>query len=179
MIFFGCTEDNPVASEINQTDQLNNQSDQVVECRIRPRTPFNGISTFTANLATGTVTQLPNGNIRVKGKINEWYDDSSDPRVTGKTIWYINAIIYPDGHRKLWGRGELFVDNNGGYWKMRWHGTMSPDGSIVDYVVGRGKEGPVKGLRCKSTYISVPDPNEPPGFYYTLNGYIIEKKKNH
>ena len=178
-IIFSCNHDSQptqFATE-EQANAVNAsiQNDQDLSYEGNLKILFNGISTFTANRAPGTVTQLPNGNIKVTGKINEWYDASSDPRVTGRTIWYINAIIYPDGSRKVWGKGELIVDNNGGKWQMSWHGTISPDWEIVDYVVGQGKEGAVKGLVFKSTYVSVADPTQPPGFYYSVDGYIVDK----
>ena len=48
---------------------------------------------------------------------------------------------------------------------------MAADGSIVDYVVGTGTEGAVKGLVAKWTYTR---PAGMPGFY-NVEGYIIEK----
>jgi len=61
---------------------------------------------------------------------------------------------------------------------MSWHGRVLPGPDfpiIVDYVVGTGKEGSVKGLVGKWIYKSVknPDPGFP--FIYQVEGYIVEK----
>ena len=53
---------------------------------------------------------------------------------------------------------------------MSWHGWMESDGSIVDYIVGTGKEGAVKGLVAKWIYKR---PAGMPGFY-NVEGIIIE-----
>ena len=55
--------------------------------------------------------------------------------------------------------------------KCLWHGQKAADGSIIDYVTGTGKEGPVKGLVAKWTYTR---PTGMPG-YYDVEGYIVEK----
>jgi hypothetical protein len=58
---------------------------------------------------------------------------------------------------------------------MSWHGRITPDFVILDYVYGTGKEGSVKGLVGRWTYHSVPDSDEPTGFYYEFDGYIVDK----
>ncbi len=54
---------------------------------------------------------------------------------------------------------------------MTWHGWKAADGSIVDYIVGTGKEGAVKGLVAKWTYIHEPGQS---GFY-SVEGFINEQ----
>lgn len=167
IVFWGCSENNSTAPELSQ-------SDQVATTLTKVKTAFTGASYFTTSLDAGTAKPLPNGKVLVQGVVREWYDNATDPRVAGQTIWYINAKINTDGSREMWGKGELNVDDNGGKWEMSWKGTMDIDGNIVDYVTGTGKEGDVKGMVGKWIYTSVKDITQPPGFYYYVEGYILE-----
>jgi hypothetical protein len=169
LICWGCQEANVLAPATDQNVPPTAFLSKNV------KTTFTGISRFSSGPEPGVIKLLPNGKILVKGKVNEWYDTASDPRVAGKTIWYINAKIERDGSRNVWGRGELIVENGGGLWEMSWHGRISSDFVILDYVYGTGKEGSVKGLVGRWVYNSIPDSNEPTGFYYQFEGYIVDK----
>jgi len=165
MIFFGCSADNPIAPE-------SDQSDQTLISLAKKHATFYGTSEIDHVQDWGTMTPLPNGKALGRGYISVYYDDVSDPRVKGFSTWYITiARLEADGSAKFNGKAELIVDDDGGRWEMTWHGRKAADGSIVDYVVGTGKEGAVKGLVAKWTYTR---PVGMPGFY-NVKGYIVER----
>jgi len=132
-------------------------------------TQFSGDSKFTAGGSKGTTTSLPNGQKVIRGRSSKYFDKATDSRVTGVSIWYVDSINNEDGSMKYWGTAELIVDNNGGKWEMTWSGEKSSDGGAIAYVLGTGKEGAVKGLDAKWTYIRKPGES---GFYRT-EGFII------
>ncbi|UCH14826.1 MAG: hypothetical protein JSV22_02400 [Bacteroidales bacterium] len=168
MLFFGCSEDSPMTPELDQDDPTTND----LKCARGEKTEFSGISNFVAPGDAGTSVELPNGKILVKGISSQWHDDADDYRVTGNSFWYFNQLISGENTAQLWGRAELYVDNDGGKWNMRWHGYQAPtpDGGfiIVADVFGRGVEGEVKGLVAKWRYTM----NISEGFFYAIEGYI-------
>ena len=169
IIYLGCQEDSSLAPEVGQGDF---EPVSLLKSSSHTHVEFTGISEMDHAQDNGTLKFLPNGKILGTGRISVYYDDMSDPRVKGYSTWYfIHAKIEPDGSGKFNGKADLIVDDNGGKWEMSWHGEMAPDGSIVDYVVGTGTEGAVKGLVAKWTYTR---PAGMPGFY-NVEGYIIEK----
>lgn len=164
MIFFGCSEDNTTAPELNRTNQITPSIAKL-------KTMFSGTSTKVEVLSQGNFTTLPNGKALLKGWISVYADTIDDPRVSGISTWYVNALINPDGSEYDWGKAQLIVDNNGSKWEMTWHGRVSPEGRIVDYVTGTGKEGAVKGLIAKWTYIREPGQ----AGFYSVQGIINNK----
>jgi hypothetical protein len=58
---------------------------------------------------------------------------------------------------------------------MKWHGWITPEMEILDYVYGVGVEGEVKGLVGKWIYRSVPDASQPAGFYYAVEGKLLKR----
>ncbi len=147
IIFFGCSKDDSLAPESDQSDQVTNSLKSA-----KILTEFSGICSFFAPGEEGSIKVLPNDKILVKGATVVWYDDATDPLVTGKTFWYIKQKIEEDGTFKYWGKAELIVDDNRGRWEMSWHGYLNQNG-LIAVAVGTGKEGEVKGLVAKWTYI--------------------------
>ena len=153
IIFFGCSKDDFMAPDIDQNDQ----GEVSLKSLKNEKTPFSGTCVIVNLGDPGTTTVLPNGKTLIKGQTAEWYDEADDARVTGQTFWYINWLMEEEPNTaKLWGKSELFVKNGGGKWEISWHGyqTPTPDGFIIVCdAVGTGKEGEVKGLVAKWTYI--------------------------
>ena len=132
-------------------------------------TKFSGDSNLIEGGSKGTTTSLPNGQKVIRGRSSKYFDKATDPRVTGVSFWYVDAIANEDGSMKYWGTAELIVDNNGGKWEMTWSGEKSSDGGAIAHVLGTGKEGAVKGLDAKWTYIRKPGE----GRFYRTEGIII------
>jgi len=132
-------------------------------------TKFSGESNFIAAGAKGTKTTLPNGKKFMSGRSSKYFEKATDPRVVGVSLWYVDAIINEDGSMKYWGTAELIVDNNGGRWDMTWFGRKSSDGGAIAHVLGTGKEGAVKELIAKWTFIRKPGESK----YYRTEGMII------
>jgi hypothetical protein len=176
IFFFGCEKMDPVPPDF----ELANQENTSLKCT-KVKTAFTGTSTPVINpIDPGTTKILPNGKTQVMGCVAEWYDQASDPRVTGTSIWYENFIWDAEPFAspgKIWGKAEIFVggnaEENDGRWEITWHGyfTLSevPGHFTVDVdAVGTGKEGEVKGLTAKWKYTF----DSQVGFFYSTEGYI-------
>ncbi len=176
IIFFGCEKMDPELPEPDQPD-LGMASLKATKVK----TAFTGTSIPVINpIDPGTIKILPNGKTHVMGVVAEWYDQASDPRVTGTSIWYENIIWDAEPFAspgKVWGKAEIFVggnaEENDGRWEITWHGyfTLSevPGHFTIDVdAVGTGKEGEVKGLTAKWKYIF----DSQVGFFYSTEGYI-------
>ena len=99
IFFFGCSKNDPLLPELNQSDQVQSSLKSGVE-----ETPFTGICNFVAPGDPGTTKILPNGKILVKGQTAEWNDEADDWRVTGKTIWYVTWLMEEEPNTaKIWG----------------------------------------------------------------------------
>ena len=171
VFFFGCQKDNLTSPDLNQSDQAEapvlNKSDRVLVPWTKTKTAFTGTSNFKQLLEPATETLLPNGKTLLSGEVAEWYDEASDPRVTGQSIWVVNKLLNEDGSGKVWGTADIFVDNDGGRWEILWWGSVSSEG-VVAKAVGTGIEGDVKGLVAKWTYTMIFEN----GIFYTSKGYI-------
>jgi uncharacterized protein (DUF2345 family) len=57
-------------------------------CIKKRGTPFVVLSTPVGaeDDSDGTIVTLPNGKTLIKGAKHTWYDDGSDPRITGKSV---------------------------------------------------------------------------------------------
>lgn len=65
----------------------------------------------------------------------------------------MNWLIEEDGiTAKVWGKAEIFLDDDRGKWEMSWKGYLNENGLIAE-AIGIGMEGEVKGLVGKWTYI--------------------------
>jgi len=141
----------------------------------------------------GVVTPMPNGQLKVEGTVAEWFEEASDWRISGKSVWTANYLW--DGeplasHGLAEGTCEIFVgltnpDLEGfdpdveplGKWELSWTGEMivNPDGSadMVAIACGVGTEGVVKGLRTRSVYTF-----DFAAFKYNTEGYIKHANKH-
>jgi len=155
ILFFGCSKNNPMAPDVSQSDELTNS--------------------FKAKKTTTDFTGTSSPRVPLGTEPNVWYDDASDPRVTGITIWVTDVGSIPEG--KLCGTAELFVgadeigDDYDGKWEMKWYGTVTPP-MLVAHVVGIGTEGNVKGMFTQSTYTMDLGVGPP----YVTAGYIAPKQ---
>ena len=177
IIFFGCSKEDPVTPDLNQSDQETNSLKA-------EKIQFYGTCNFALPGDPGTTTVLPNGNIKITGQTGTWYDEAFYEEsglpcsvVTGLSDWTVNWLITGENTAKVWGKTEIRVGTHPdhpeweqtGLWVMSWHGwqTPTPEGFIVVCdVVGQGKEGDVKGMVAKWTYTMDSDV----GFFYATEG---------
>jgi len=170
MIFFACQGESPTDPGVSPDNQTNASLESASLAKMK--TLFTGTCNFVKNINPGTTTVLPNGKTLIEGMMVEWYDEASDPRVTGRTIWYANQLLNEDGTGIYWGTAELIVDNNGGKWEMVWGGKLTSEAAVAP-AVGVGVDGDVKGLAAKWTY-TMTFAN---GFFYVTEGFIIGQNK--
>lgn len=162
-VFFGCSKNNPIAPEQNQRDLATASLAKKVVI------PFYGEEKFVATLDPGTWTPLPNGLSLAKGGMFEYYDEASDPRVTGKLIFTINGVFDNTFSGKFKGTGEL-TTKIGGSWDMKIVGERIATKGSFAKVVGHGK-GVLEGLIAHWKYTRL----EPEKDDFTFEGFIVER----
>jgi len=171
IIFFGCSKDDFMAPDIDQSDQ------GTIYLKAAK------VSTFT-----GVCTPVDPDN-------GVWYDLADDWRVTGTSQWKFES---DPGATEVFGTAVLFVDigkPNGvppgkpdgvfrGKWEIAWDGIITPileddvqiGINIVCDAYGTGTKGAVKGLVAEWTYTMnylFADPNT---FCYETEGFIEKDK---
>jgi len=163
LFFFGCSKDKPSATELIHNEQKTSSLAK------RSVVSFNGEEKFIAMHNPGTWTALPNGLSLAKGGVYEYYDEASDPRVTGKLVLYVNGVFDNTFSGKFSGTGELTTDIGGG-WDLKIVGErIATEGSFAD-AIGHGK-GIFEGLVAHWTYERL----EPEKDDFTFEGFIIER----
>jgi hypothetical protein len=98
LFLFNCSEDNSVPDTNDQKRQA---------------TMFTGVEYPVQTFSNGTLMPLPSGLILVEGGEWEYRDSTSDPRVTGKSLFYASALFDTTFSGQFWGTAEL-IPNNGG-----------------------------------------------------------------
>ncbi|MCD4729891.1 MAG: hypothetical protein K8R74_04790 [Bacteroidales bacterium] len=159
IIFSGCSKDNSLAPDLSQ-------SDQGTSCLKAEKIPHSGISQPVVGgfFDPGIWDTLPNGNIKIKGLMAEWYDTADTPLLTGTSMWYENALYNPyDPKLKFWGSVELAVEGGEGVWQGSWHGYGTFSGPTPYHFFGSplvgeielvftGHGGDIQGMVAKSTW---------------------------
>jgi hypothetical protein len=116
-------------------------------------------------------------NQHIMGYVGDWpivtYDDSSDPRLTGRTVYMWNGLSKNDLEwNTLWtvGGGTYRTETTLGDWEGTFHfKTDYVAGTAVSWGTARGVSGSVAGLVV--TWTSVHDPFADP---VVSTGYIME-----
>ena len=152
IIFFGCSKMDTLAPELNPNDQLTSTLKKG-----NKKTHFTGICTMV-NFDKGI-----------------WYDEATDWRVTGKSLWIYGGFEELDESTMyFYGDAFLAVDDNRGRWEIEWYGwqtfTSETEFTILVYAEGIGVGGEVKGLTAKWEYNL--DSAE---MFYRTTGYIVGK----
>jgi hypothetical protein len=166
--FFGCSEKNPSAPELNQGDQVTTSLNK------NEHTPFNGTSTsILPPVDFGKKTVLPNGRVQVRGFIIDTEDIMNDDRVTGTVRWVVhwNEYYTEEGefiYDKRWGTGELIIPDVG-RWDMTYKGWANVEEGVTYEVDGHGK-GELRGLKAHWIYKKPLAPGP-----FNVTGYIVEK----
>jgi hypothetical protein len=168
LIFFGCEKDN---------------------CTAPQATDFTGASTWVADIDEGTVSMLSDNKILIIEMTAEWYEDATDAKVSGKSIWTVNWLVEPDwSSAKLWGTAVIYVGvasggNNGsalGVWELTWEGQLTEgvfdpeigflsEGKISVTANGFGKSGEVNGKLGHWNYSL----DVEKGFVYNFTGSFL------
>jgi|GEM_PF-6646285 len=163
ILVFSCSKDGPTTPELMQSQQ---GTESLAKMSV---TRFSGDEKFIAMLNPGTWTNLPNGMSLVQASVFEYYDEASDPRVTGKIIITVNGVFDNTFSGKFWGTGELTTDI-GGSWELKIVGErIAAEGSFAD-AIGHGK-GKFEGLVSHWKYERL----EPEKDDFTFKGFIIER----
>lgn len=146
---FSCSEDDPTSPESNQV------------------TMFSGTENPVATHDEGTWSPLPNGLAICEGAVFEYRIESTDPRVTGKVMYYTYALFDTNFVGQYWGTGEVIPDN-GGSWDMKFLGERPVSGGSAFEIIAHGK-GVLDGLTAQWKGYVLPGETEG-----TVEGFIVE-----
>jgi hypothetical protein len=108
-------------------------------------TPFTLTETTAATVDQGQWSFLPSGNIHVRGRVNDYLDTASDPRINGQIRAVTNANLDSNWTGPTWGsfHGEI----GEGVWDGTWNGNFNfQTGSGYYDAVGHGS-GAFQGLQ--------------------------------
>lgn len=118
------------------------------------KTPFTGTETPCGTLDPGTWVDLPNGGRHLRGMISTSTMDSTDDRMSGTALIYMNANLDPSGTGPFWGNFTITVQPStvcpdGGSWEGAYAGRISYS-EIYGYyhAVIQGVSGCVEGMKA-------------------------------
>jgi len=103
-----------------------------------------GTETLDHIVDPGTWT-FPDGNIHVRGFVQLYEDDCSDPRVSGWNTVVVNADWDVNWAGPMWGTFTVRSDEEV-TWEGTWTGKAYADGSSFIRAQGHGR-GPYEGLK--------------------------------
>lgn len=136
------------------------------------KTEFTGFAYFHHVIDEGELSN-PDGNIHVRGWTELYFDDMSDPRMSGfeTVVANLNFQSAPPpvfGTGPMWGTSR--IENEGGYWDTTWTGVRDEQGFSYIRVVAHGHGG-YEGLKAiyEGSRLS-PDPTYP----WTFTGTILD-----
>lgn len=118
------------------------------------RNEFTGTETPCEEIDTGTWDYLPNGGSHLRGHISVSAMNSTDPRVSGTAIVFMNANLDPSGTGPFWGNFTLNVQPStvcpgGGSWQGTYAGKISYSQWYAYYhAVIQGVSGCVAGMKA-------------------------------
>ncbi len=132
-------------------------------------TQFSGTETFGPVLNPGTMVLHDDGQLMIRGLVQQAHDENTDGRVTGDITLEINTNFDAATFSgQMWGTAHL--KNAGGEWIITWVGRRTPEGHSDIQAVGRGVGG-YEGLQARWNYTrSNPDPNAP----MAITGFILD-----
>jgi hypothetical protein len=99
---------------------------------------------------------FPDGNIHVRGMINQYKEQMNCPEVSGTNTVVMNANWDANYTGPMW--GTTYQETPSGVWKGFWSGKLNPDGTLSYTGVSKGISGSVVGLILKvNGYTNVPN----------------------
>jgi hypothetical protein len=115
---------------------------------------------------------FPNGNVHLRGAIQEFRDETDDPRITGNFTIVANANWDANGAGNSWGTYRRVVVCEGGgdgIWEGTWTAKHYAGGGSTVHGVGHGISGCVEGLKQKQT-VEFPGP----GQFGAVTGRVLD-----
>ncbi len=124
-------------------------------------TPYTATGWVNGLLAPGITSTNTSGQVFVRGNVHTVRVQSSDPRLTGSRLVFVNGDYQADGTASLqgtvyqqvgtWDAGETHFTASGGLWEISYRGVMQTDNSLQLHLVGSGSGGTIDGLRVEET----------------------------
>lgn len=105
------------------------------------------------------------GHVIMRGNAHLVRVDSSDLRLTGRRLIFVDGAAQADGTAVIWGTSYQEVGTfdgtgtfatTGGIWQNSYRGTMGTDNSLQLHSVGSGWGGTIDGLRIDETMTRAP-----------------------
>lgn len=151
LFFFGCSKDD---------------TDPVSDLK-REATIFTGTEDPVETRNEGVWTPQPSGLLLGEGGVFEYRIESTEPRITGKIVYYTCALFDTNFFGQYWGTGEVIPDN-GGSWDIMFIGERPVTGGSGGEIVAHG-EGVLDGLIAQWKFYVLP--GETQG---GVEGFIVE-----
>ncbi len=99
---------------------------------------------------------FPDGNIHVRGMVNQYREQINCPEINGTNIVVMNANWDANFSGPMW--GTTYQQTSYGDWEGTWSGKLNQDGTVAYIGVSRGVSGSVSGLILKvHGYTTEPD----------------------
>jgi len=137
------------------------------------RTEYFGTEYCVGPMTGGREWVSEDGMLHLRGGEQPYYDDVSDPRLSGDALVTVNynfqmaePPVYVYG--RMW--GTFRIENEGGYWEGHWVGERTEEGSSYIRTVLHG-HGDYEGLLTHTDYVREnPNPAAP----FSVSGVILE-----
>jgi hypothetical protein len=125
---------------------------------LRADTPYTATGQVIGAPVLGIWCTNALGHVIMRGNAHTVRVDSSDPRLTGRRLIFVDGAAQPDGSVLIWGTsyqevGTFNATNQfnptGGMWQNSYRGTMGVDNRLELHSVGTGWGGTIDGLRIE------------------------------
>jgi hypothetical protein len=87
--------------------------------------------TLAKNIDPGRWTFLPSGHVVLRGRVSDYTDTATDPRLTGTARATMNGNLDSNLTGPVWGEAHETIGN--GVWDGMWHGHFNLQTGSGDY----------------------------------------------
>jgi hypothetical protein len=137
------------------------------------RTEYAGTEYYGGPITGGRQWISGDGVLHIRGGEESYYDDVSDPRLSGDSVVTVNANFqFAEPPVFVYGQmwGTFRIENDGGYWEGHWVGERTEQGFSYIRTVLHG-HGDYDGLLARAEYVRE-DPN--PSAPFSVSGVIMD-----
>ncbi len=133
-------------------------------------------------LALGITSTNAEGQVFFRGNVHTARVQSSDARLTGNRMIFVNGDYNADGSASLsgtvyhqvgtWDTAGTNFTATGGLWEFTYHGTMGADNSLQLQLIGSGSGGSIEGMRLDEVLVRAAGGVLDPNLTYQYTGTI-------
>jgi hypothetical protein len=149
---------------------------------VRADTPYTSTGWVIGAPVPGIWCTNAQGQVIMRGNAHLVRVTSTDPRLTGRRLIFVNGDAQPDASALFsgtsyqetgtWDPAGTTFTPSGGLWETTYRGTMGADGSLQLQIVGYGWGGTIDGLQIEETMTREAGPILDPVIPYHYAGTI-------